>query len=49
LMSCNIAINLLRSLRAEPWVDRRGRLHGNARALTDLVLGRLDPRRILSL
>ncbi len=49
LMSRNIAMNLLRSLRAEPWVDRRGRLYGNACALADLVLGRLDPQRILSL
>lgn len=42
----NVAKNLLRSPRPEPWVDRRGRLKGNLIALGDLVLGRLDPRRI---
>lgn len=45
----NIAANLLRSVRPEPWVDRRGRLRGNILALADLVRGRCDPRRIVSL
>ena len=49
LMSRNLAANILRSLRPEPWVDRRGRLNGNARALVDLILGRLDPSRATSL
>jgi hypothetical protein len=43
----NIASNLVRSLRPEPWVDRRGRLTGNALAVWDWVRGRVDPERIL--
>lgn len=43
----NIAANLVRSLRPEPWVDRRGRLEGNALALWDWLRGRVDPERIL--
>jgi GT2 family glycosyltransferase len=43
----NIAANLVRSLRPEPWVDRRGRLTGNALAVWDWVRGRVDPERIL--
>jgi len=43
----NITANLVRSLRPEPWVDRRGRLEGNALALWDWVRGRVDPERIL--
>jgi GT2 family glycosyltransferase len=46
LMSRNIAMNMLRCLRPEPWVDRPGRLRGNARGLLDLSLGRLNPARI---
>jgi hypothetical protein len=49
LMWRNVAANLLRSLSPEPWVDRRGRLRGNALAVIDLVLGRSSPRRILQL
>ncbi len=45
----NIAKNAVRSLHPEPWVDRRGRLEGNARALLDLALGRIDPARITNL
>jgi hypothetical protein len=47
-MSRNIAANALKTLRPEPWVDRRGRLLGNLRAIADLVTGRLDPRKVLS-
>ncbi|MGJ7511013.1 glycosyltransferase family 2 protein [Variovorax sp. GT1P44] len=43
----NIGANLLRSWRPEPWVDRRGRLVGNALAVWDWVRGRVDPERIL--
>jgi glycosyltransferase involved in cell wall biosynthesis/GT2 family glycosyltransferase len=46
LIARNLAANTVRSLRAEPWVDRRGRLVGNVRAMLDLVTGRLDPGRI---
>lgn len=40
----NMLANVLRLWRPEPWVDRRGRLIGNIRALADLVTGRLSPR-----
>jgi GT2 family glycosyltransferase len=43
----NIAANLVRSLRPEPWVDRRGRLSGNMMAVWDWVRGQVDPERIL--
>lgn len=49
LVSRNIAANLVRSLHSEPWVDRRGRLRGNLLALLDLVRGRIQPDRILTL
>jgi hypothetical protein len=49
LMSRNIAANLVRSLRPEPYVDRFGRAAGNLRAIRDLVTGRLAPERILEL
>lgn len=45
----NLAANLAHAPRPEPWVDRRGRLRGNFLALADLLRGRCDPRRILSL
>ena len=45
----NILINTLRSLRPEPFVDRRGRMRGNFKALADFVHGRLTPDRILKL
>ncbi|WP_212524290.1 family 2 glycosyl transferase [Actibacterium sp. MT2.3-13A] len=45
----NLAANLLRSPRPEPWVDRRGRLRGNLLALADLLRGRLAPNRVLRL
>ena len=43
----NILANLVRSLRPEPWVDRRGRLRGNLLAVWDWLLGRVEPERIL--
>jgi glycosyltransferase involved in cell wall biosynthesis/GT2 family glycosyltransferase len=46
LMARNLTANAVRSLRSESWVDRRGRLSGNIRAMLDLVVGRLDPSRI---
>jgi glycosyltransferase involved in cell wall biosynthesis len=49
LMFKNVAANLLRSFWSEPNIDRRGRLKGNVMALTDFVLGKLDPKRILEL
>ncbi|MDE1917938.1 MAG: glycosyltransferase [Sphingomonadales bacterium] len=49
ILTCNVAANLLHSLRPEPHIDRRGRLMGNWLALRDLTRGKIDPRRILSL
>ena len=45
----NLAANLVKSIAPEPHLDRRGRLMGNLLAIGDLLLGRLDPRRINSL
>jgi GT2 family glycosyltransferase len=41
--------NLVRSLRPEPWADRRGRFRGNMLGLWDLLRGRAAPERILDL
>lgn len=48
-VSRNVAANVWRSLRPEPWVDRRGRLHGNVLAAAHLLFGRLDPRNVVAL
>jgi GT2 family glycosyltransferase len=48
-MSRNVAMNLARSLKPEPYVDRAGRFAGNLKAIRDLMTGRLDPERILEL
>lgn len=45
----NITANLIRCLRPEPWIDRRGRLKGNFLALYDAVIGKVSPQRILQL
>ena len=45
----NLAANAVRSLRPEPWVDRRGRLGGNVRAVLDILRGRSRPERVLDL
>ena len=45
----NLAMNLARVAWSEPFIDRRGRLAGNARAIADLATGRLAPERILRL
>lgn len=45
----NVVMNLVRSLRPEPWIDRRGRLLGNLLALRDALTGRLAPERVLEL
>jgi GT2 family glycosyltransferase len=49
LMIRNVGSNLLRSLRPEPYMDRRGRLAGNLAAVMDLLRGRLHPTRIVTL
>jgi GT2 family glycosyltransferase len=45
----HLAINLARSVFPEPWIDRRGRLRGNLRAIADLARGRIDPARVANL
>jgi GT2 family glycosyltransferase len=45
----NMAMNAVRALWPEPYVDRRGRLIGNILALRDLASGRMVPERILDL
>ncbi|MGC1303405.1 MAG: glycosyltransferase [Caulobacteraceae bacterium] len=42
----NVVANLARSLRPEPYVDRPGRLRGNALALLDLMRARIEPERM---
>ncbi len=41
----NIVSNVVLSLRPEPYVDRRGRLHGNILGFRDLLLGGARPER----
>jgi hypothetical protein len=45
----NVAMNLARSLRPEPYIDRRGRLWGNLLGAADLMRNRLAPMRVLHL
>jgi GT2 family glycosyltransferase len=47
LMTKNIASNLVRAFRPEPYVDRLGRLKGNLIAFAHLLQGRVDPEYIL--
>jgi GT2 family glycosyltransferase len=49
LMSRNLAANIAKTFRPEPYIDRAGRLMGNIRALLDLMGGRLSPERVLNL
>jgi hypothetical protein len=41
----NVASNLARSENPEPFIDRRGRLRGNIRGLSDVLRGRIEPER----
>ncbi|WKL57040.1 glycosyltransferase [Asticcacaulis sp. ZE23SCel15] len=43
----HLAANLVRSIAPEPWADRRGRLIGNLKALSEWPSGRMSPGRIL--
>lgn len=43
----NVGKNLVCALSPEPWVDRRGRLFGNAMALGECLLGLATPGRAL--
>jgi GT2 family glycosyltransferase len=45
----NLVANLARAAFPEPYIDRRGRLAGNALALFDLCRGRMQPERVLDL
>ena len=40
---------MVKSLRPEPFVDRRGRLRGNVLGALDVLRGRIEPEKILSL
>lgn len=40
--------NCVRSVKPEPWVDRRGRLKGNILAIYEVFRGRSSPSRILA-
>jgi glycosyltransferase involved in cell wall biosynthesis len=41
----NVAINVVRAARPEPFIDRRGRLRGNMLGLADVLRGRIEPER----
>lgn len=43
----NFASNVFHSIFPVKWTDHRGRLGGNLLAISDLLLGRSDPRRII--
>ena len=49
LVTRNVAMNLIRSVSPEPYIDRRGRLRGNMLALRQIVRGRADPRQVREL
>lgn len=49
LMARNLAANVVRSLKPEPYIDRRGRLAGNLTALLDVARGRITPERTAKL
>ncbi len=49
LIGRNVMANVLRSIRPEPYVDRRGRLNGNLLALTHVLRGRIEPEYVLKL
>jgi hypothetical protein len=45
----NMSSNLGRSLRPEPFIDRRGRLRGNLLGIADILRGRMQPERAAAL
>ena len=45
----NFLANLVKSIRPESYVDRRGRLRGNLIGIFHLMTGRLTPEYILKL
>jgi GT2 family glycosyltransferase len=49
LMLRNIAANVAKSFRPEPYVDRRGRLKGNLLAIFHVATGRVEPEYVLKI
>jgi GT2 family glycosyltransferase len=49
LMLRNVLANLARSVWPEPYIDRFGRLRGNALAASHILRGRIEPETILRL
>jgi GT2 family glycosyltransferase len=49
LMARNIAANMVKSVRPEPYIDRFGRFRGNLLAAGHILMGRVDPEYILKL
>ena len=49
LMLRNFLANHAKSLKPEPWIDRRGRMRGNWIGLFHIVTGRANPAHILSM
>lgn len=49
LMGRNLAANIIKSFWPEPYIDRRGRLKGNAIAACHLLQGRVEPEHVLKL
>ncbi|MCJ2082824.1 glycosyltransferase family 2 protein [Methylobacterium sp. J-090] len=45
----NVASNLVRTLRPEPFIDRAGRLRGNILGFLDLARGRVTPEKAATL
>lgn len=43
----NLLANIVGSIAPEAWIDRKGRLKGNALALFDLLRGRISPSGVL--
>jgi GT2 family glycosyltransferase len=49
LAARNFVANLIKSIRPETYVDRRGRLWGNLLGIVHLIIGRLTPEHVLKL
>jgi GT2 family glycosyltransferase len=49
LVCRNVCANIVKSIRPEPYVDRRGRLKGNLVAVLHLIKGRVEPEYVLNL
>ena len=48
-ISRNVVANLVRTLKPEPWVDRKGRVAGNFKALGDCLRAPANPQKIFEL